>query len=141
MVEIVKELGKPRNYLPVVVGVTAGIVGGQFVIEQVKGYVASQFPGNDTIDMVARLGVTVAAVAVYLATSKGKADFTSVTINTAAIGAIGVGAYSFIAKLLQWQPIAIGRVRAGRTAVRPVTVVRKEQTPIYRAAPAAVAVY
>lgn len=132
--EIVKELAKPKNYLPVVAGVTVGIVGGQFVVEQVKTYVATQFPGNDTVDLAARLGVTVVAIAAFLYTSKSRSSDMNMFANTAAIGMIGVGTYSFVAKLLQWTPLTIGRV--GRAAVRPVTVVRKEQTPIYRATPA-----
>ena len=136
--QIVKELSKPKNYLPVVAGVTVGIVGGQFVVEQVKSYVAAQFPLNDMMDIAGRLGVTIAALALFLATSSKKTDVVTVVLNTAAIGAIGVGTYSFLAKLLQWQSLTISRVgrAAPARAARPMTVVSKTQTPIYRATPA-----
>lgn len=128
--DILKGLGKPKEYAPIIVGATIGLVGMQYLMTQAKSWIDTVYPAQDWALWALYIGVTVAAIGVYVASRKGS-DWSSRAINASSISAIAVGGFSILAKGLQWTPISIGRVGAVRSAARPVTVVRRETTPTY----------
>lgn len=140
MVEIVNQLKKPATYIPVVAGATAGIIGMQYVIDQSKVWVAQMAPGNDLADTAVKAGLTVGAVAVYLMFARGTTNMWNQALQSAGVAASGVAGFSLIAKLLAWNPMTIGRIGA-TVPTRPVTIVRKETTPVYRTGPTATPLY
>jgi len=135
--EVIKELGRPKEYAPIVVGATVGLVGMNYVVNQAKSWIATAYPGNDWAVYAALGGVTVASIGLYLASRKPRAgDFVGETVYAASIAATAVGVFSILAKGFSWTPITVGQVGATRGIARPVTVVRKETTPTFqRAAP------
>ncbi len=135
--EVIKELGKPKEYAPIIVGSTVGLVGMNYLVGQVKSWLGTQYPGNDWAVYLGLAGVTVAAVGLYLASRKPRAgDFVGETVYAASISAIAVGAFSLLAKGLAWTPITVGQIGATKAVTRPVTVVRKEPTTPTFAQPA-----
>ena len=135
--ELLNELKDVKGYAPVIVGATAGLVGIGYVDQQIKSWVGAVAPGNDMIDLAARGGLTVAMIAMYLATEKAQGNvMMNDALNAFAISGSAVAAFSLVAKLLGWTSMTIGRagpVRAGR----PVNVVRKETLPTYSQVPTA----
>lgn len=134
--DIVKTLVQTKNYAPVVIGATVGLVGASYVMDQAKAWMATAYPGNDWATWGLYLGITVAAVAVYVAAHRGK-DWASQATAAGSVAAMAVGGFSVLAKALQWTPITVGRIGAVRgVGARPMNVVRREVTPTYAAAPA-----
>lgn len=133
--DVLKGLGKPREYAPIVVGATVGLVGMAYVMDQAKAWIGTMYPGQDWALWALYIGVCVVAVGVYMGSAKGT-DWTSKAISSSAVAAIAVGGFSVLAKALAWQPITVGRMGAVRRPARPVNVVR-QTTPTYaQAAPA-----
>jgi len=128
---------KAKDYVPMVIGATTGLVAMAYVVDQGKAWIPQVVldPQQQTWALWGLyVGVTVAAVVVWTATRKG-ADWATRATNAASIAAMAVGGFSILAKGLQWSPITVGRLGAVRGAARPVTVVRRESTPTYAAAP------
>ena len=128
--ELIKEIMKPQDYAPVVIGATAGLVGGSYIDQQAKSWVAALAPGNDWADIGARIGLAVGAIAVYLATDKTNKNAFETGINSAAVSATAVMAFSLVAKVLGWTSMTIGRAGPVRAMGRQ-NVVRKDQIPTF----------
>jgi hypothetical protein len=111
-------------------GAAAGVVGGGYVINQVRAWVQTNVGADDLWDWVARLGLTLVGIVAWLSLKGSK--MLGQAMQGAALGFATVGAVGLIQKAIGMAPTSIQALRPATLAARPVVVTRRESTPSYQ---------